>query len=103
MTENSSSSMACSSTTSCSTGSCTSSSTSSSLCSVSVAVCPFSKMTTVGQHASFYTEEDGKTISKVSMTHGHTIHGITDGVGTKVRAIDNLLNDKGLEHTAEMI
>lgn len=64
--------------------------------------CPYAhkNMSDVAKHASYFAQSDGK-LTNESMVHGHTVQGITKGVGIKIRAIGNLLDDRKKLHTAE--
>jgi hypothetical protein len=57
----------------------------------------------VQRHAALFATVDKATLTTESMTHGHTIQGITSGVWVKGKAITNLLTDRKLPLTAEAV
>ena len=70
--------------------------------------CPFDELewhsdaleNSVTRHAAFFAHpNDREIISVESMTKGHHIQHIHDGVGLKVWAINNLLNERALPQT----
>jgi hypothetical protein len=53
-------------------------------------------------HAYFFSQLNG-TLTEQSMTEGHSKQGIFSGVIVKIRAILNLLFDRGMEPTADNV
>lgn len=54
-------------------------------------------------HIKQFTAIDGNTLTTNTMTNGHSVQGITDGVYVKCWAIQNLLTDRNLPHTSDSL
>lgn len=61
----------------------------------------------VAHHIAMFTEKKPNNtpnlLTTESMTNGHTVQGITDGVYVKCWAIQNLLNDRKMPHTLDQL